>query len=91
MAQSTGRVESPRCRLLAHDLKLLLMRFAFEESFSHYSKVRKKGERARALVDALLHIVRGCWRRQHGCRMRVLLAVAQQSVMRVARTRAYYS
>jgi len=36
--QNTGRVDAPRCRLLAHDLKLLLMRFAYEESFSHYSK-----------------------------------------------------
>jgi len=36
--QSIGRVDAPRCRLLAHDLKLLLLRFALEESFSTYSK-----------------------------------------------------
>ena len=34
----TGRVDAPRCRLVAHDLKLLLLRFALEESFSTYSK-----------------------------------------------------
>jgi E3 ubiquitin-protein ligase UBR4 len=36
--QHAGRVETSRCRLLAHDMKLLLLRFALEESFSTYSK-----------------------------------------------------
>lgn len=31
-------MDAPRCRLLAHDLKLLLLRFALEESFSTYSR-----------------------------------------------------
>ena len=33
-----GRVDSPRSRLVAHDVKLLLLRFSLEESFSTYSK-----------------------------------------------------
>jgi len=33
-----GRVDGPRCRLLCHDIKLLLLRFGLEESFSNYSK-----------------------------------------------------
>ena len=33
-----GRVDAPRCRLVVHDIKLLLLRFALEESFSTYSK-----------------------------------------------------
>ena len=36
--QHAGRVDASRCRLLAHDIKLLLLRFALEESFSTYSK-----------------------------------------------------
>uniref|UniRef100_A0A7S3AUZ1 E3 ubiquitin ligase UBR4 C-terminal domain-containing protein n=1 Tax=Haptolina ericina TaxID=156174 RepID=A0A7S3AUZ1_9EUKA len=36
--QSIGRVDAPRCRLLVHDTKLLLLRFALGESFSTYSK-----------------------------------------------------
>lgn len=37
-SQSIGRVDAPRCRLLVHDTKLLLLRFALGESFSTYSK-----------------------------------------------------
>ena len=33
-----GRVDAPRCKLACIDLKLLLLRFAMEESFSTYSK-----------------------------------------------------
>ena len=39
-----GRVDAPRCRLVALDLKLLLLRFALEESFSTYSKEQKARE-----------------------------------------------
>ncbi|EOD21681.1 hypothetical protein EMIHUDRAFT_207692 [Emiliania huxleyi CCMP1516] len=34
-AQSTGRADAPRPKLLAHNLRLLLLRFACEEQFSH--------------------------------------------------------
>jgi len=35
---NVGRCDAPRCRLLIHDLKFLLLRFAKEESFSADSK-----------------------------------------------------
>ena len=36
--QHAGRVDGARCRLLAHDIKVMLLRFGLEESFSTYSK-----------------------------------------------------
>lgn len=37
-ASNCGRIESTRFRLLAHDMRLLLLRYAYEQSFSSDSK-----------------------------------------------------
>ena len=38
LQQQSGRVDAGRCRLVAHDVKLLLLRFALQESFSADSR-----------------------------------------------------